>query len=472
MTFDELYNECIENINEYITNGNKINDTNLLIICKNIYDKNKKKNTNFKFDVILKILKEQFTVKYKINKNDFECKLIRDCDFMFSKIKIPKEYKKLEKHFNKLKNLPQPEQRTKEWFEYRHNRITASDTASAIDQNPYEPVESFILKKCDPEHKFLDNKNVYHGKKYEPIATSIYEYIYNNKVVEFGALPSDKYSLLGASPDGICSSQSLDYKFSPLLGRMLEIKCVVMRKIYTSGKIAGHICPFYYYCQVQQQLECCDLDKCDFWQCNIIEYKNRESYLSDECNNTAHTINTNAEVIQIDSRIKKGIILKFLPKIWLPEFDGDSVEWKSKFVYPTNLLMTVFEYDYWVANELTDWMHKYSDIAETHYFEKIVYWKLEASHNVTIDRDIKFIQDILPILNDTWSKVLYYRNNLSKLDELKEIIKKRTKYIKFDTRININNNLTNQKMLFLSPPSGNKELKITSFNDDNEDFID
>ena len=212
--------------------------------------------------------------------------------------------KKLKKHFQKLKKLPQPEQKTKEWFDYRHNRITASDTAAAIDLNPYEPVESFILKKCDPAHKFLDNANVYHGKKYEPIATLIYEYIYNIKVIEFGALPSEKYQILGASPDGICSCSTLDSNFSPMLGRMLEIKCTTTRQIYTSGMIPGHICPYYYYCQVQQQLECCDLEECDFWQCKLIEYKNRNEYLSDLCNNTVHTIGTNNEQITIDNKIK------------------------------------------------------------------------------------------------------------------------------------------------------------------------
>jgi len=477
MIYDNIINNCKEFINEHISSGKKINEKAISVITKKVFDIYKKKNNKIKYEDILTLINKLFKIKFKLINSEIDTKCIRDCEYFFDKIKIPSEYKKLQDHFNKLKNLPQPEQRTKEWFDYRHNRITASDTASAIDLNPYEPVESFILKKCDPTHKFLDNQNVYHGKKYEPIATSIYEYIYNNKVIEFGALPSENYKILGASPDGICSSSTLDYKFSPLLGRMLEIKCVVLRKIYTSGKIAGHICPYYYYCQVQQQLECCDLEKCDFWQCKLTEYKSRTNYLTDECNNTRHTIGINKETIYsdseeiiIDNRIKKGIILKFLPKIWTPEFDGDSMEWKSKFIYPSNLLMTELEYDTWIANILTNWMINYPDIAETHYFEKVVYWKLEESHNITIYRDRTFFQNILPILNNTWEKVLYYRKNLSKLDELREIIKKRTKYNKFDTKIIINNNIVEKKILFLNNINNVKELKITSFNED--DFID
>ena len=432
-------------------------------IIKEVKDKIGKSNFNQK-DIcynakkIYQELKNKYTIDYELIKtiiynlcNNNDSKIcFRNYEDLFSKIKIPKEYQKLEDHFQKLKNLPQPEQRTKEWFDYRHNRITASDTAAAIDLNPYEPVESFILKKCDPEHKFLDNQNVYHGKKYEPIATSIYEYIYNVKVVEFGALPSEKYKLLGASPDGICSCSTLDNKFSNMLGRMLEIKCTTTRHIYTSGRIHGNICPYYYYCQVQQQLECCDLEDCDFWQCKLIEYENRNEYLADLCNDTIHTVGTNEEQIQIDNKIKSGVILKFLPKKWEPEFDGDSIEWKSKFIYPPKLDMDIVEYDAWIVNTLSNWFSVYPELADGFIFEKVVYWKLESSHNVLIKRDRKFFNNILPILENTWNKVIYYRENIDKLDDLKKIIDKRKKYKKFDTEIIINNdNLIKGKVRFL-----------------------
>ena len=132
-------------------------------------------------------------------------------------IKVPKRYKHYEDQFQKLYATPQPEQRTKEWFDYRYNRITASDTATAIDMNPYESVEGFICKKCDPNFPFLDNEFVFHGKKYEQIATQLYEHIYNIKVTEFGCVPSEKYKILGASPDGICSKSTLNNEFSDML---------------------------------------------------------------------------------------------------------------------------------------------------------------------------------------------------------------------------------------------------------------
>jgi putative phage-type endonuclease len=455
MNIDKIIKYVNENIN-----SKNLTQKEIYVTSKKIYTELKNKY-NIDYNLIKLIV-------YNYCKEEKSKLCYRDYDKLFSKIKIPKEYKKLEEHFQKLKNLPQPEQRTKEWFDYRHNRITASDTAAAIDLNPYEPVESFILKKCDPTHKFLDNQNVYHGKKYEPIATSIYEYIYNVKVIEFGALPSEKYKLLGASPDGICSCSTLDNKFSPMLGRMLEIKCTTTRHIYTSGKIAGNICPFYYYCQVQQQLECCDLEECDFWQCKLIEYKNRNEYLTDLCNNTIHTVGVNHEEIEINNKIKSGLILKFLPKIWTPEFEGDNIEWKSKFIYPTRLDIDINEYDEWVAETLTNWMTTNSELAKDFYFEKIIYWKLESSHNVLIKRDTTFFKNILPILENTWENVLYYRKNLHELDNLKKIIEKRKKYKKFDTEINIDNEeLIKNKINFIYKSKIHKNEAV-----ENCDFID
>ena len=397
---------------------------------------------------------------------------------MYKDIEIPPEYQALEDHFQKLKALPQPEQRTKAWYDYRHNRITASDTAAAIDLNPYEPVENFILKKCDPNYAFLDNDNVYHGKKFEQVATQIYEHIYNAEVVEFGALPSDKHELLGASPDGICSARTLDNKFSPRLGTMLEIKCVVQRAIETSGNIKGTICPFYYYCQVQQQLECCELEVCDFWQCKILEYDSREKYLIDKRMNTYHTYDTTAKKMEIPNYLKKGIILQFYPFKFEPQFEGDKKEWKSKFIYPPRLDMDEKQYDEWFVYTMNNLHKNHPDLIKDYYFHKTIYWKLDQSHNQPIKRDRVFMNSLLPVLNQSWERVKYYRENLDKLDELREIEKQRKKYNKMNTDFSINNDLIKNKVLFLDTPNPVKpipEKKTKNFDSKEEaslDFID
>ena len=431
------------------------------------------------FKLLEEIISKKYDIKYTVIngiKFDGGNNCFPDFKELYQPIEIPDEYKELEAHFQKLKALPQPEQRTKEWYDYRHNRITASDTAAAIDLNPYEPVENFILKKTDPNYAFLDNDNVYHGKKFEQVATQIYEHIYNAEVIEFGALPSDKYKLLGASPDGICSCRTLDNKFSTRLGTMLEIKCVVQRQIETSGNIKGTICPFYYYCQVQQQLECCELEVCDFWQCKILEYKTREEYLVDKRLHTYHTYDTTAKKMEISNLLKKGIILQFYPFDFKPSFEGDKIEWKSKFIYPPRIDMDEKQYDDWVLYTMNNLSEKYPDIVKTSYFHKIIYWKLDQSHNQPIKRDKKFMQDILPVLNDSWEKVLYYRNNLDKLDELRVIEKKRKIYRKMNTDFSINHDLIRNKVLFLDTPKPEPTVKVKAIkykeSAENPDFLD
>lgn len=402
--------------------------------------------------IVSELFNRLYNTKYEYNPMNFDngMNCFREFEETYDDFEVPEEYKKLDEHFNKLLKLPQPAQRSKEWYDYRYNRITASDTAAAIDLNPYEPVEGFILKKCDPNFPFRDNATVFHGKKYEPTATMIYEHIYNSRVFEFGALPSEKHSILGASPDGICSKYTLDNKFSTRLGTMLEIKCPVTRDFYTHGEIAGEICPFYYYCQVQQQLACCELQKCDFWQCKILEYETRQAYLSDTCNDCSNTVGTESEKIVVDNRLKKGIILEFYPKNFVPEFDGDQAEWKSKYIIPKRLDMNEEQYDMWVIQMLDSYKTNYPEIYEKYYFNKIIYWKLHGSHNVTIDYDEKFMNSILPILEDTWSKIVYYRKNHDKLQELRDIAEARKKYIKINTNYKVSNNdIIRNKVLFL-----------------------
>jgi|SaaInlStandDraft_6_1057023.scaffolds.fasta_scaffold00811_17 putative phage-type endonuclease len=356
-----------------------------------------------------------------------------------NKIKVQKEYKKYEDQFQKLYAKPQPEQRTQEWFDYRYNRITASDMATAIDLNPYESIESFICKKCNPNFPFLDNEYVFHGKKYEQIATQLYEHIYNIKVTEFGCVPSDKYLFLGASPDGICSKATLDNNFSPMIGTMLEIKCPKTRKIISKGKIAGEICPFYYYCQVQQQLECCELDYCDFWQCEIKEYKNRTEYILDEDFKPIFAEGTEGEIKEINSRCTRGCLLQFLPKVYEPSHEQDKHEYKSHYIYPPRLDMIQEEYDRWCLETISNWYIYNPELAENYYFDKIIYWKIPKSHNVKITRDIEWFNSIYPILVDTWKKVNYYRDNEDKLPKLQQIADSRRKFYRMNTNFKINN---------------------------------
>ena len=127
----------------------------------------------------------------------------------------------------------------------------------------------------------------------------------------------------------------------------------------------------------------------------------------------------------------------------------------------------------------------YPDIHEKYYFHRIIYWGLEKSHNISIKYDDVFMTGIIPILKDTWAKVVYYRKNKDKLDELKKIVDERKKYIKINTSYKISNiELIKNKILFLNvgtkqekevkTQEKTKKVKYDSDNDTNNkcNFID
>ena len=133
----------------------------------------------------------------------------------------------LELKMAELQTIPQPAQRTQEWYEYRNNRLTASDLWSVMDENQSKMYD-ILKKKCGVEQPYKPGVAMLHGIKFESVATRIYELRNNVEIIEFGCMPHRFIPYFGASPDGICSSKSTNKDF---VGRMLEIKCPKSRVI-------------------------------------------------------------------------------------------------------------------------------------------------------------------------------------------------------------------------------------------------
>ena len=129
---------------------------------------------------------------------------------------------KIKKQIEFLKSIKQPEQRTQEWYDYRNSVLTASNIYKIFQSESSQ--SQLIIEKCKQDYNHSNHPvNIYSpmhwGQKYEPVSTMYYEWINNTKVDEFGCIPHNEYSFLGASPDGIVCDIS-----SNLYGRMLEIK--------------------------------------------------------------------------------------------------------------------------------------------------------------------------------------------------------------------------------------------------------
>ena len=139
------------------------------------------------------------------------------------------------------------EQRSQEWLDLRDEMITASDIASAIGENRYESVDSFVKKKV-LKTKWAGNAATAHGTLLEPMVRDLYDARTGRKSHEIGLVRHREYHWLGASPDGVTED-----------GLLIEIKCPLTRKI--EPKVPKHYLP-----QVQLQLEITDLEECDFVQ--------------------------------------------------------------------------------------------------------------------------------------------------------------------------------------------------------------
>ena len=262
---------------------------------------------------------------------------------------------------NYLRTKPQPDQRTKEWYEFRHNLITASNAYKAFESQSM--VNQLIYEKCQPIKTGNDDKpsmvNVntpFHwGQKYEPLSVMIYEDMHNTQIEDFGCIQHDTYTFLGASPDGINVDNT-----SERYGRMLEIKNIVNREITGIPKKE-------YWIQTQLQMEVCDLNECDFLETKFTEYETETDFFNDKTDK------------------KKGMIVYFNTK-----------EGKPFYIYKPLDIVTV--------DEITEWeqetIDKYQSNNRT--WIKNLYWKLEIISCVLILRNRKWFEDNIEQLGKVW----------------------------------------------------------------------
>jgi putative phage-type endonuclease len=282
----------------------------------------------------------------------------------------------LEEKINYLRLIPQPVQRTPEWYSFRHNLITASnaykafESQSTVNQLIYEKCQPLKTNSSDDKFSMVNVNSTFHwGQKYEPLSVEIYEYIYNTKVEDFGCIQHNTYKFLGASPDGINVNPE-----SPLYGRMLEIKNIVNREITGIPKKE-------YWIQTQLQMEVCDLDECDFLETKFTEYQNFQEFCDDGQEKTLKDE-------------FKGIIMYFNTK-----------EGRPFYIYKPLQITDYTEIDIWEEQMI----EKYESSDHNMLWIKNHYWKLEKLSCVLILRNKKWFQDNIEQLGKVWDIILKER---------------------------------------------------------------
>jgi hypothetical protein len=329
----------------------------------------------------------------------------------WSKITEQQTEQQLTNKLRDLKEAPQPAQRTKEWYAFRYNLITASNAYKAMDQSqsvqnqliyekcsatnpplenpPLEKVESNMSSSVETEVKVITfapllpkvekvavniHSPMHWGQKYEPVSVLLYEDMYDTKVGDYGCIKHRTYSFLGASPDGINDVLSDNGKGNGRYGRMLEIKNIVNREIDGIPKKE-------YWIQMQLQMETCDLDECDFLETRFKEIE-EEEYLEEQ-----------KEIKEDpDDTPSQGIIIYFA------SMDGNPF-----YVYkPLRMIHQYFE-DIWL-NEKIEEQQKCGRC-----WIKNIFWKLEEYSCVLVLRNQLWFNENIGALERLWNIVLKER---------------------------------------------------------------
>ena len=293
----------------------------------------------------------------------------RILSFANDKKSVASKIKALTNQINILRAKPQPAQRTPEWYDFRNMLLTASNAYKIWKSQKMQ--NSLIYEKCvavaaDADQRaksssiFTNVDSPLHwGQKYEPMSVLIYEDMYKTTVEDFGCLPHDLHSCMGASPDGI----NVDLK-SERYGRMLEIKNIVNRVINGIPKEE-------YWVQMQWQMEVCNLDECDFLETRFTEYDGYADYMAKKD----------------DDYDYKGLMLYFID----PQESG-----KPIYEYCPVLSNSILEIEQWEEKV------KAKREADGYVWISNIYWKLAEFSCVLVSRNRVWFDNCLQDIYDFW----------------------------------------------------------------------
>jgi putative phage-type endonuclease len=318
-----------------------------------------------------------------------------------ARILVEPDYDYIGEQLKCLRNKPQPAQRTPEWYQFRHNLITASNAYKAFDSQATK--NQLIYEKCQPltlassqislldedlveEVKMVNvNSTLHWGQKYEPLSVKIYEHIYETGVEDFGCIQDEEYAFLGASPDGINTDIN-----SPRYGRMLEIKNIVNREIDGIPKKE-------YWIQMQLQMKVCDLDECDFLETRFVEYADQNAFKEDVNPEEIYQDDDGKKFVNIclSKDLKhKGIILYFHTKEGKPYYVYKPLD----IIEPSHILK-------WEE----DMLDLYQSDKYNYTYIKFIYWKLDQMSCVLVCRNRQWFEDNIWELEELWATVVAER---------------------------------------------------------------
>lgn len=279
-----------------------------------------------------------------------------------------------------LSNLPKSEQKSDAWLEERTKMVTASELATVVGiKSFFKNKRELMVNKANPS-KGWSSTAMDHGNRYEEVVCRIYQKRTGVKVNEYGLIKHqggngiEPLKLVGASPDGINT-----------FGRMLEIKVPLSRVI------TGVISPCY-YAQVQSQMECCNLWKCDFVECTIKEYFNENEFKEDHMEDIDESDERYSYLTA--NNLEKGLVLVIYKRTGVEHYyPGVHISYERALKRIEKRKKKMIDKD-----------KKY----EIDSF-KIIYWRVEVYSQITIDRSPNWFVRNYHHIEKFWKEMRYLK---------------------------------------------------------------
>lgn len=246
------------------------------------------------------------------------------------------------------------DQRSSQWHAKRSEMITASEVTKAFRDATPSARRELMLKKIEgakPTDGSSMNAACAWGTQFEQIAKDIYCKLNGGgQVLDTSCVVHPRHPFLGASPDGIYMPPSLA---DPRWGKLVEFKCPISRKFDESTPI-----PDAYYHQMQLQMECCNIDECDYVEMRFMTLGQTEW--------AAHPATYKGRMAVFDS----GQV----------DYDVGDPEWRTRLRQQTE--------DY-----------------------RVVHWVLAAHRIALVKRDYTWLATHIEDLSSFWEEVQAHRRN-------------------------------------------------------------
>ena len=267
---------------------------------------------------------------------------------------------KIEKVKKLIETYGQDDQRTEAWYKKRDSMLTASEIYKGLAEATPAQKHELIMSKLVPREQSSGTgvRALIWGTRFEPIAKEIYCQLEKDiKIEDLSCVNHPKVEFLGASPDGIILTENQeDIRY----GKLVEFKCPISREFTKESPI-----PNAYVHQMQLQMECTELDECEY-----IEMQFKDLGYTEWMESTAPYKSLFA-VLNNDNKV-----------IYKDMNDTRSVaEWREQVLGKDKNL--------WELN----------------------YWSLNNWRSITVKHDLEWLPKNLPSLTSVWEEIVNHRTN-------------------------------------------------------------